>query len=102
MSTEYEAVVLVGAYLDDIYKHCKANDLLDVHDYEDMWDFRDRSLGYYGIEVMGDCEFIGFQVDNSFDCSSGEGWAERVEELMGIFQDTFQMKPVVKACVYSY
>lgn len=66
MSTEYNSVMIVGDYLHDIYNHCLDNDLLDAHDYDDVWDFRDRALSYLGMEAMGDCDFIGYTVPTSF------------------------------------
>ena len=102
MSTEYESVVLVGDYLPDIYEHCLANNLLDAHDYDDMWDFRDRALGYLGMEYTGDCDFIGYKVPISFSSKDKYKWMDRVEELLDLFQTEIQRPATVKACVYSY
>lgn len=102
MSTEHESIVLVGDYLPAIYEHCLANNLLDVHDYDDMWDFRDRALGHLGMDYQGDCDFIGFKVPSSFDGEGILSWIGRVKELKDIFQTEVGRPATTKACVFSY
>ena len=102
MSTEHESVILVGDYLPDIYEHCLANNLLDAHDYDDMWDFRDCALAHIGMEYTGDCDFIGFKVPTSFTRTTKVSWVCRVEELMDIFTTEIKRPPTTKACTFSY
>ena len=94
MSTTYEAVLLVGAYLDEVMAEGKVE-----YEDDDRWDLRDR-LEWIDMLHTEDCDFVGFrlpeqQVLNIHTVQEIGKIAKEFEKITGV-------RATMKACIFTY